>query len=106
MFRVGTGLDSQILDFEIISQIRSSFTQSKVIGYNNFMERLVNAVIQASKKIKQIQKLVRSHFGVFCCSIYNEECRDIGNKKYSTFRTGKIGRNTCENLVKHQNEHL
>jgi glutamyl-tRNA reductase len=48
MFRVGTGLDSQILgDFEIISQIRTSFSQSKSLG--NFMERLVN-VIQASKK--------------------------------------------------------
>jgi glutamyl-tRNA reductase len=30
MFRVGTGLDSQILgDFEIISQIRSSFVSQK-----------------------------------------------------------------------------
>jgi glutamyl-tRNA reductase len=56
MFRVGTGLDSQILgDFEIISQIRTSFSQSKSLGLANFMERLVNA-IQASKKIKQIQK--------------------------------------------------
>jgi glutamyl-tRNA reductase len=54
MFRVGTGLDSQILgDFEIISQIRTSFSQSKSLGLaSNFMERLVNAVIQASKKIK------------------------------------------------------
>jgi glutamyl-tRNA reductase len=51
MFRVGTGLDSQILgDFEIISQIRSSFAQSKELCLaNTFMERLVNAVIQASK---------------------------------------------------------
>jgi glutamyl-tRNA reductase len=58
MFRVGTGLDSQILgDFEIISQIRTSFSQSKSLGLaSNFMERLVNAVIQASKKIKQIQR--------------------------------------------------
>jgi hypothetical protein len=31
MFRVGTGLDSQLYDFEIISQIRSSFG-IKVIG--------------------------------------------------------------------------
>jgi glutamyl-tRNA reductase len=57
MFRVGTGLDSQILgDFEIISQIRTSFSQSTLGLASNFMERLVNAVIQASKKIKQIQK--------------------------------------------------
>jgi glutamyl-tRNA reductase len=48
------GLDSQILgDFEIISQIRTSFSQSKSLGLaSNFMERLVNAVIQASKKNK------------------------------------------------------
>jgi glutamyl-tRNA reductase len=42
MFRVGTGLDSQILgDFEIISQIRTSFSQSTLGLASNFMERLV-----------------------------------------------------------------
>ena len=54
MFRVGTGLDSQILgDFEIISQLKNAFVQSKNHQLANaFLERLVNAVIQASKKIK------------------------------------------------------
>ena len=54
MFRVGTGLDSQILgDFEIISQLKNAFVQSKELNLaNSFLERLVNAVIQASKKIK------------------------------------------------------
>ena len=47
MFRVGTGLDSQILgDFEIISQIKSAFTESKSMNLvNAFIERLVNARI-------------------------------------------------------------
>ncbi len=32
---------------------------------------------------------------------------DIGNKNILLFGTGKIGRNTCENLVKHtKNEHI
>ncbi|MEP7094862.1 MAG: glutamyl-tRNA reductase, partial [Flavobacterium sp.] len=54
MFRVGTGLDSQILgDFEIISQIKIAFNYSKLEGLvNTFLDRLVNSVIQASKKIK------------------------------------------------------
>src|SRR3954470_16999873 len=54
MFRVGTGLDSQILgDFEIISQIKIAFSQSKAQDLvNTFLDRLVNSVIQASKKIK------------------------------------------------------
>src|SRR5690554_4132895 len=54
IFRVGTGLDSQILgDFEIISQIKKAFYESREQGMTNpFFERLVNAVIQASKRIK------------------------------------------------------
>ncbi|HRG19291.1 MAG TPA: glutamyl-tRNA reductase, partial [Flavobacterium lutivivi] len=54
LFRVGTGLDSQILgDFEIISQIKTSFAESRALGLiNTFLDRLINAVIQASKKIK------------------------------------------------------
>lgn len=54
MFRVGSGLDSQILgDFEIISQLKKSAKLSRKFGLlNHFTERLVNAVIQASKRIK------------------------------------------------------
>jgi glutamyl-tRNA reductase len=57
MFRVGTGLDAKFLAILKLFQIRTSFSQSKSLGLaSNFMERLVNTVIQASKKIKQIQK--------------------------------------------------
>ena len=53
MFRVGSGLDSQILgDFEIISQLKTSAKISKKHNLlNHFTERLINAVIQASKRI-------------------------------------------------------
>ncbi len=52
MFRVGTRLDSQILgDFEIIGQIKSSFDESRNMGLiNAFLDRLINTVIQTSKK--------------------------------------------------------
>jgi glutamyl-tRNA reductase len=54
LFRVGTGLDSQILgDFEIISQIKLGFTESKKHNLGNaYIERLVNSVIQASRRVK------------------------------------------------------
>lgn len=111
IFRVGTGLDSQILgDFEIISQIRSSFTQSKSMGLaNNFMERLVNAVIQASKKIKNDTEISSGATSVSFAAVQYiiKNVEDIGNKNILLFGTGKIGRNTCENLVKHtKNEHI
>jgi glutamyl-tRNA reductase len=111
IFRVGTGLDSQILgDFEIISQIRSSFTQSKSLGLaNNFVERLVNAVIQASKKIKNDTEISSGATSVSFAAVQYiiKNVVEVGNKNILLFGTGKIGRNTCENLVKHtKNEHI
>lgn len=111
MFRVGTGLDSQILgDFEIISQIKQSFTDSKKMGLtNSYVERLVNAVIQASKKVKNETDLSSGATSVSFASVQYimNNVQDIGNKNILLFGTGKIGRNTCENLVKHtKNEHI
>jgi glutamyl-tRNA reductase len=111
MFRVGTGLDSQILgDFEIISQIKNSFIESKKEGLANaFMERLVNAVIQASKKIKNETDISSGATSVSFASVQYilNNVPDIDSKNILLFGTGKIGRNTCENLVKHtKNEHI
>ncbi|CAM3600648.1 glutamyl-tRNA reductase [Flavobacterium chungbukense] len=111
LFRVGTGLDSQILgDFEIISQIKTSFIHSKSMNLANaFMERLVNAVIQASKRIKTETEISSGATSVSFASVQYilKNVEDISNKNILLFGTGKIGRNTCENLVKHtKNEHI
>mgnify|MGYP001598845280 CR=1 FL=1 len=111
MFRVGTGLDSQILgDFEIISQLKNAFVKSKELDLANaFLERLVNAVIQASKRIKNETEISSGATSVSFASvryIFNN-VEDIASKNILLFGTGKIGRNTCENLVKHtKHEHI
>ncbi|MCW1146839.1 glutamyl-tRNA reductase [Flavobacterium lacisediminis] len=105
MFRVGTGLDSQILgDFEIISQLKNAFVKSKELDLANaFLERLVNAVIQASKKIKNETEISSGATSVSFASVQYifKNVEDIASKNILLFGTGKIGRNTCENLVKH-----
>jgi glutamyl-tRNA reductase len=105
MFRVGTGLDSQILgDFEIISQLKMAFVESKSNGLGNaFLERLVNSVIQASKKIKTDTDISTGATSVSFASVQYiiRNVEDIANKNILLFGLGKIGRNTCENLVKH-----
>lgn len=111
MFRVGTGLDSQILgDFEIISQIKIAFNQSKTLDLvNTFLDRLVNSVIQASKKIKTDTEISSGATSVSFASVQYiiRNVEEIGNKNILLFGTGKIGRNTCENLVKHtKNGHI
>lgn len=111
LFRVGTGLDSQILgDFEIISQIKRSFSRSREHGLANpFIERLCNAVIQASKRIKTETEISSGATSVAFASVQYilKHVPDIAVKNILLFGTGKIGRNTCENLVKHsQNKHI
>ncbi|AZQ59572.1 glutamyl-tRNA reductase [Maribacter sp. MJ134] len=111
LFRVGTGLDSQILgDFEIISQLKQSFNRSKKIGIANpFIERLCNAVIQASKRIKNETEISSGATSVAFASVQYilKNVTDIAAKNILLFGTGKIGRNTCENLIKHtKNPHI
>jgi glutamyl-tRNA reductase len=105
MFHVGSGLDSQILgDFEIICQLKKAFVLSKSVGVANpFLERLVNAVIQSSKRIKNETQISSGATSVSFASVQYilKEVANISNKNILLFGTGKIGRNTCENLVKH-----
>ena len=107
LFRVGTGLDSQILgDFEIISQLKQSFNRSKKHDIANpFIERLTNSVIQASKRIKNETEISSGATSVAFASVQYilKNIEDISSKNILLFGTGKIGRNTCENLIKHTN---
>lgn len=111
LFRVGTGLDSQILgDFEVIGQLKQSFNVSKKFGIANpFIERLCNSVIQASKRIKNETEISSGATSVAFASVRYilENVPEVSEKNILLFGTGKIGRNTCENLIKHtKNTHI
>ena len=111
VFNVGTGLDSQILgDFEIIGQLKQGFYRSKKLSLvNGFFERLVNAVIQASKRIKTETKISTGATSVAYASVQYiiQHVENISSKNILLFGMGKIGRNTCENLIKHtENDHI
>ena len=111
MFKVGTGLDSQILgDFEIISQLKTSFILSKKHDLvDAYMERLINEVIRASKKIKNETEISSGATSVSFASVQYilNNVANVSDKNILLFGTGKIGRNTCDNLVKHiDNKHI
>lgn len=111
IFNVGTGLDSQILgDFEIISQFKKAFILSKKYNLvNAFIERLQNSVIQASKRVKNETELSSGATSVSFASVQYilSNVKNISQKNILLFGTGKIGRNTCENLIKHtDNNHI
>lgn len=111
LFKVGTGLDSQILgDFEIIGQLKVGFKNAKSSGLvNPYMERLINSVIQASKRIKTETEISSGATSVSFAAVQYIMARVpyVSEKNILLFGTGKIGRNTCENLVKHtKNDHI
>jgi glutamyl-tRNA reductase len=103
LFSVAAGLDSQILgDYEIVGQIKQAVKFSKEHGFtDSFMERLVNCVLQSSKAIKNQTNLSGGTVSVSFAAVQyiREKIADISNKKILLLGVGKIGRNTCKNLV-------
>ena len=103
LFSVAAGLDSQILgDYEIVGQIKQSAKFSKENGFiDTFMERLVNCVLQSSKAIKNQTNLSGGTVSVSFAAVQyiKEKVADLAGKKILLLGVGKIGRNTCKNLV-------
>lgn len=103
IFAVGAGLDSQILgDYEIVGQMKLAVKFAKERGMiGAFMERLFNTVLQSSKQIKNETALSGGTISVSFAAIQfiREQLTDTSNKKIVLLGTGKIGRNTCKNLV-------
>ena len=103
LFNVGAGLDSQILgDYEITGQLKQAVKLSKAHGMlNSFLERLVNNVLQSSKTVKNETKLSGGTVSVSFAAIQyiKSHVKIDSATKILLVGTGKIGRNTCKNLV-------
>jgi glutamyl-tRNA reductase len=103
LFKVASGLDSQILgDYEIVGQLKLAVKKAK--GHNRvnaFTERLANTVFQCSKNIKTHTQLSGGTVSVSFAAVQylKEKVKDIASKKIVLIGTGKFGRNTCKNLV-------
>lgn len=103
LFQVGAGLDSQILgDYEIVGQIKQAAKLAKQYDrIDAFTERLVNSMLQSSKAIKNQTELSGGTVSVSFAAVQyiREHIKAVKNKKILLLGTGKIGRNTCKNMV-------
>lgn len=103
LFQVSAGLDSQILgDYEIVGQIKTAVKFAKARGFiGAFMERLLNSVLQSSKAIKTQTQLSGGTVSVAFAAVQyiKEHVQLVKDKQILLLGTGKIGRNTCKNLV-------
>ncbi|MFD0994051.1 glutamyl-tRNA reductase [Tenacibaculum geojense] len=105
LFRTGTGLDSQILgDYEIVGQLRESFKIAKNIGTTNaYLERLLNSVMQASKRVKNETKLSSGTTSVSYAAVQYiiSNVVNYNTKNILVFGLGKMGKHTCKNLAEY-----
>ncbi|HEV7620227.1 MAG TPA: NAD(P)-binding domain-containing protein, partial [Flavisolibacter sp.] len=103
VFNVGAGLDSQILgDYEIVGQLKASVKFAKEQGFiAAFTERLINSVLQSSKLIKNTTLLSGGTVSVSFAAVQyiRNNVKDFSSKNILLLGVGKIGRNTCKNLV-------
>lgn len=105
LFRMGTGLDSQILgDYEIVGQLRQAFKQAKTSGTTNaYFERLLNNVMQASKRVKNETKLSSGTTSVSYAAVQYiiNNVSDYNTKNIVVYGLGKMGKHTCKNLAEY-----
>ena len=103
LFNVAAGLDSQILgDYEIVGQLKQAVKLSREHGFiGTFLERLTNVVLQSSKAVKSQTRLSGGTVSVSFAAVQylRENLSNTKDKKIVLLGTGKIGRNTCKNLV-------
>ena len=103
LYHVAAGLDSQILgDYEIVGQLKNAAKLAKSHGFiGTALERTLNAVLQTSKAVKNNTQLsggtVSVSFGAV--QYIKQQVQNIRNKKILLVGVGKIGRNTCKNVV-------
>ncbi|MFT3936915.1 MAG: glutamyl-tRNA reductase [Chitinophagaceae bacterium] len=109
LFHVAAGLDSQILgDYEIVGQIKQSVKLAREKGFiGATVDRMVGAVLQSSKAIKNQTTLSGGTVSVSFAAVQyiKEKISNPSDKKILLLGTGKIGRNTCKNMVDYLGTH-
>ena len=105
LFRIGTGLESQILgDYEIVGQLRQAFKLAKSLKTTNaYSERLINSILQASKRVKNETKLSSGTTSVSYAAVQYiiKNLSDYNSKNILVFGLGKMGKHTCKNLAEY-----
>ncbi|MFT3703762.1 MAG: glutamyl-tRNA reductase [Agriterribacter sp.] len=105
LFRVASGLDSQIIgDYEILMQLKKA---AKYAKENNLLgsltDRLVNFALQASKRIKSETLLSTGTVSVAYAAIevIKERVENIQQKNILLVGAGKFGCNVAKNIYQY-----
>lgn len=103
LFKVSVGMESQIPgDFEIIMQVRKGFRWAyKAKAVNGYLEKVINHVIHASKRVKTETGFSTGATSVsYAAARYLKDAfNDLSDRKITLYGLGKFGRITLDHLL-------
>jgi glutamyl-tRNA reductase len=103
IFRVATGLDSQILgDLQIVKQVKEGYELASQEGVvSGEMHRLMQHVFRAHKRSRNETSLGHGAATVAYAAVKfaAQTFESLANKNILLVGTGKIGKVTCKNLI-------
>jgi len=103
IFRVATGLDSQILgDLQIVKQVKEGYELASKEGVvSGEMHRLMQHVFRAHKRSRNETSLGHGAATVAYAAVKfaAQTFQSLANKNILLVGTGKIGKVTCKNLI-------
>jgi len=103
IFRVATGLDSQILgDLQIVKQVKEGYELASSEGVvSGEMHRLMQHVFRAHKRSRNETSLGHGAATVAYAAVKfaAQTFESLANKNILLVGTGKIGKVTCKNLI-------
>lgn len=107
LFRIATGLESQILgDYEIVGQLKEAYYLAKELNtLNVYLERTFNLALQASKEVKNKTDLSSGTTTVSYAAIQyiKNNVANFSDKKIILYGLGEIGKNTAKNIIEYFN---
>lgn len=109
LLHVAAGLDSQILgDYEIVGQIKNAYSlANKYSKTGILLNRIYNTTLQLARSVRAKTEISSGSVSVaFAAVQFIKQHFDLNrydNKKILLIGTGKIGRNTCKNIVRELN---
>ncbi len=109
LFRVASGLDSQILgDYEIIGQLKNAFALAKAARcVDGYLEKLVNGALQASRKVRNNTTISDGTTSVSYAVIQQlkQQFENHQGAKVCLMGLGKFGELTLKNLLHYMPQH-
>ncbi|MFY0683346.1 MAG: glutamyl-tRNA reductase [Balneola sp.] len=108
LFKVGVGLDSQVLgDVQIIQQLKKAYKESQEALSGEF-HQLMQSVFRAHKRVRTETDFGRgmASVGFVATQLALGHFQDLSDVNILLLGAGKMGKVTCKNLVSNGAQHI